>query len=81
MYTHEIVGSQKEKKISPCYEIVTDKNVYMMLFDYWVENENTPDLVGLYRIKIVTKDVFDQANFTWDIKANQAGLYYPLDDE
>ena len=78
IHTSDVLGSQHSKMFDAYFTITTSDNDYRMYFSYWYENSVNPDMIGVYRIKLVTRETIDNtADFKWGEVSSPAGIYNP----
>ncbi len=76
--TEEKFGTVNSKMVDAYYDIVTSEDVYSIYFSYWYENKEKPEMVGVYRIKLVTKATRKNTpNFKWGEVTSPSGIYSP----
>lgn len=62
------------REIDTYYKIYTDKETYMIYFNYWQTNTIEPDMEGIYSMGMVPVNEED-TNDSYDQK--RIGIYYP----
>lgn len=73
--THIKYGEEEEKELTGYYELTTDKEIYEIGYIYTSINKEYLEKVGLSKLEIVKKSLYDQEDFHWQFFKNGVGAY------